>query len=180
MDVSNLQTKGSGNCLFHAIRGCLSLRKSSDKEAPFYPCRYLRRAVVAHMAHQRHKVMKHKGAALRSTYGIANNELSDTPLSYKQYLQFLLKSTTWGEDIVIYAISDLFRLKITSINTVRLDEYRCRHNQSLRDVDAVLIFNGSNHYSYAGKWSFVLVTGRLRWAFVVNQSFVIQKVHGIF
>ena len=105
--------------------------------------------------------MKHKGAALRSTYGIANNELSDTPLSYKQYLQFLLKSTTWGEDIVIYAISDLFRLKITSINTVRLDEYRCRHNQSLRDVDAVLIFNGSNHYSYAGKWSFVLVTGRL-------------------
>ena len=30
-----------------------------------------------------------------------------------------------------------------------------------RDVDAVLIFNGSNHYSYAGKWSFVLVTGCL-------------------
>ena len=166
--------------MFHAIQGCLSLRKSSDKEAPFYPGRYLRRAVVAHMAHQRHRVMKHKGAALRSTYGIANNELSDTPLSYKQYLQFLLKSTTWGEDIVIYAISDLFRLKITSINTVRLDECRCRHSQSLRDVDAVLIFNGSNHYLYAGKWSFVLVTGCLRWVFVVNQSFVIQKVHGIF
>ena len=35
---------------------------------------------MAHMAHQRHRVMKHKGAALRSTYGIANNELSDTPL----------------------------------------------------------------------------------------------------
>ena len=83
MDVCNLQTKGSGNCLFHMIRGCLRLRKSADKEAPFYPCRYLRRAVVAHMAHQRHRIMKHKGAALRSTYGIANNELSDTPISYK-------------------------------------------------------------------------------------------------
>ena len=168
MDVCNLQTKGSGNCLFHVIRGCLRLRKSADKEAPFYPCRYLRRAVVAHMAHQRHRVMKHKGAALRSTYGIANNELSDTPISYKQYLQFLLKSTTWGEDIVIYAISDLFKIKITSINAVRLDEYRCRHNQSLNVVDAVLIFNGSSHYSYAGKWLFVLLTGCLWWSFVVD------------
>ena len=155
------------------------MRKSADKEAPFYPCRYLRRAVVAHMAHQRHRVMKHKGAALRSTYGIANNELSDTPISYKQYLQFLLKSTTWGEDIVIYAISDLFKIKITSINTIRLDKYRCRHNQSLNVVDVVLIFNGSSHYSYAGKWSFVLLTGHLWWSFVVDESFVIQKVHEI-
>ena len=144
------------------------MRKSADKEAPFYPCRYLRRAVVAHMAHQRHRIMKHKGPALRSKYGVANNDLSDTPMSYKQYLQFLLKSTTWGEDVVIYAISDLFKLKITSINTNRLDEYRCRHNQSLSVVDAVLIFNGSNHYSFAGKWSFVHLTGRLRWSFVVD------------
>ena len=146
--------KDPATAYYHAIRGCLQLRKSADKEALFYPCRYLRRAVVAHMAHQRHRVMKHKGAALRSTYGIANNELSDTPISYKQYLQFLLKSTTWGEDIVIYALSDLFRIKITSINAIRLDEHRCRHNQSLNVVDAVLIFNGSNHYLFASKWLF--------------------------
>ena len=137
--------------MFHAVRGCLRLRKSADKEAPFYPCRYLRRAVVAHMAHQRHRVMKHKGPALRSKYGVANNDLSDTPISYKQYLQFLLKSTTWGEDVVIYAISDLFKIKITSINASRLDEYRCRHNQPLSVVDAIFIFNGFNHYSFAGK-----------------------------
>ena len=103
--------------------------------------------------------MKHKGAALRSKYGVANNDLSDTPISYKQYLQFMLKSTTWGEDVVIYAISDLFKIKITSINASRLDEFRCRHNQTLRTVDTVLIFNGSNHYSFASKWSFVLLTG---------------------
>ena len=145
------QTKGTRNCLFHAICGCLRLRKSADKEAPFYPCRYLRRAVVAHMAHQRHRVMKHKGAALRSKYGVANNDLSDTPISYKQYLKFMLESTTWGEDMIIYAISDLLKIKITSINTSRLDEFRCRHNQPLSAVDAILIFNGSNHYSFAGE-----------------------------
>ena len=166
------QTKGAGNCLFHVIQGCLRLRKSADKEAPFYPCRYLRRAVVAHMAHQRHRVMKHKGAALRSKYGVANNDLSDTPISYKQYLQFMLKSTTWGDDVVIYAISDLFKIKIISINASRLDEFRCRHNQTLRTVDTILIFNGSNHYSFAGKWSFVLLTGHFPWTFVVCQSFV--------
>ena len=154
--------------MFHAVRGCLRLRKSADKEAPFYPCRYLRRAVVAHMAHQRHRVMKHKEPALRSKYGVANNDLSDTPISYKQYLQFLLKSTTWGEDVVIYAISDPFKIKITSTNASRLDEYRCRHNQPLSVVDAILIFNGSNHYSFAGKWSFLHLTGCLWWTFVVN------------
>ena len=136
--------------------------------------------MVAHMAHQRHRVMKHKGPALRSKYGVANNDLSDTPISYKQYLQFLLKSNTWGEDVVIYAISDLLKLKITSINASRLDEYRCRHNQPLSVVDTILIFNGSNHYSYAGKWSFVVLTGCLWWAFVVNWSFVISKVHCVF
>ena len=145
------QTKGAGNCLFHAIRGCLRLRKSADKEAPFYPCRYLRRAVVAHMAHQRHRVMKHKGPGLRSKYGVANNDLSDTPISYKQYLKFMLKSTTWGEDVIIYAISDLLKIKITSINASRLDEFRCRYNQPLSAVDAILIFNGSNHYSFASE-----------------------------
>ena len=124
--------------------------------------------MVAHMAHQRHRVMKHKGPALKSKYGVANNDLSDTPISYKQYLQFLLKSNTWGEDVVIYAISDLLKLKITSINASQLDEYRCRHNQPLSVVDPILIFNGSNHYSYAGKWSFVLLTGCLQWVFVVN------------
>ena len=103
------------------------------------------------MAHQRHRVMKHKGAALRSKYGVAHNDLSDTPISYKQYLQYMLKSSTWGEDVIIYAISDLFKLKITSINANRLDEYRCRHNQPLSAVDVILIFNGSNHYSFAGK-----------------------------
>ena len=120
--------------------------------------------------------MKHKGAALRSKYGVAHNDLSDTPISYKQYLQYMLKSSTWGEDVIIYAISDLFKLKITSINANRLDEYRCRHNQSLSAVDVILIFNGSNHYSFAGKWSFVLTTGRFRWTFLANRSFVIRMV----
>ena len=167
------QTKGSSNCLFHAIIGCLRVRKSTDKKAPFYPCRYLRKAAVVHMAHQRHRVMKHKGAALRGKYGVANNDLSETPISYKQYLQHMLKSITWGEDVIIYAISDLFKIKITSIDVSRLDEFRCRHNQPLSAADAILIFNGSNHYSFAGKWSFVHLTGCFWWTFVVNWSFVI-------
>ena len=124
--------------------------------------------MVAHMAHQRHRVMKHKGPALRAKYGVANNDLSDTPISYKQYLQLLLKSNTWGEDVVIYAISDLFKLKITAINVSRFDEFRCRHNQPISAVDVILIFNGSNHYSYASKWSFVHLTRHFWWTFVVK------------
>ena len=112
--------------------------------------------------------MKHKGAALRGKYGVANNDLSDVPISYKQYLQLMFKSTTWGEDVMIYRISDLLKLKITTINAQRLDEFCCRHNQPLAATDVILIFNGTNHYSFASKWSFVLITGCFQWMFLVD------------
>ena len=112
--------------------------------------------------------MKHKGAALRGKYGVANNDLSDVPISYKQYLQYMLKSTTWGEDVMIYGISDLLKIKITTINANRLDEFRCRHNQPLAAADAILIFNGMNHYSFASKWSFAYLTGHFQWLFLVD------------
>ena len=37
------------------------------------------------------------------------------------------------------------------INANRLDEARYRHDLSLGAADVVLIFNGNNHYSFAGK-----------------------------
>ena len=72
-------------------------------------------------------------------------------LSYRQYLIKLLNKTTLGEDVCIHALSCLFRLKITCANASRLDKALYRHNLPLRAVDVVLIFNGNNHYSFAGK-----------------------------
>ena len=40
------QTKSSGNCMFHAFKGCLQVRHSGSKDAVYFPCRYLRMMIV--------------------------------------------------------------------------------------------------------------------------------------
>ena len=135
--------------MFHAVKGAIRVRKSSDTEAPYFPCRYLRRQMVVFMAHNRTKMWKHKEASLRGLYGVEAE--GEEILSYRQYLIKMLNKSTWGEDVCLHALSCLFRLKITVINANRLDEARYRHDLPLGAVDMVLIFNGNNHYSFAGK-----------------------------
>ena len=67
----------------------------------------------------------------------------------------MLKRTTWGEDVVIYSLATLFDLCITVVNSAALEEYRYWHNLPLHRADVVLVYNGRNHYLYAGKWTLV-------------------------
>ena len=103
------------------------------------------------MAHNRSFVWKLKSASLRSKYGVENGDYVDHPLSYKDYLRNMLKRSFWGEDVVIYSLASLFDLKITVLNSRRLEEYRFRHNLPLHAADVVLVYNGNNHYLFAGE-----------------------------
>ena len=105
--------------------------------------------MVVFRAHNRAKIWKHKEASLRDLYGVEAE--GEDILSYRQYLIKLLDKATWGDDMCIHALSFLFRLKITCVNASRLVEARCHHNFPLDALDVVLIFNGNNHYSFAGK-----------------------------
>ena len=105
--------------------------------------------MVVFMAHNRSKIWKHKEASLWGLYGVEAE--GEEILSYRQYLIKLLNKATWGEDVCIHALSCLFHLKITCVNASRLDEARYCHNLPLGAADIVLIFNGNNHYSFAGK-----------------------------
>ena len=75
---------------------------------------------------------------------------SATPISFKEYCRNLLHRNFWGDDVVLYAITMMFKTTITVVNAVKLEEYRIRHNLPLHEVEIVLIFNGRNHYTYAG------------------------------
>ena len=67
----------------------------------------------------------------------------------------MLKRTTWGEDVVIYSMATLFDLCITVVNSAALEEYGYQHNLPLHRADMVSVYNGRNHYLYAGKWMLV-------------------------
>ena len=148
-----------GNCLFHAFKGCLKVRGGEDKVSVYFPCRYLRRMIVAWMAHNRYFLFKHKKVSLQSKYGVEGGDYCPEPISVKEYLRKMLKRSFWGEDVVLYALSCLFDLKITVVNGSTLDEHRFRHNQPLAAVDVVLVYNGHNHYIYAGRWTLVHLSG---------------------
>ena len=107
---------------------------------------------VAWMAHNRYFIYKHKKASLLSKYGVQGGDYVAEPLSFKEYLRHMLRRSFWGEDIVLYCLSCLFDLKITVVNARTLDEYRFRHDQPLALADVVLIFNGHNHYIFAGNY----------------------------
>ena len=118
----HFQTKSLGNCLFHAFKGCLQVRYLGAKDAVYFPCRYLRRMIVAWMAHNRCFVIKHKLLSLQSKYGIEDGDLVPKPITYREYLRMMLKRTTWGENVVIYSLATLCDLRITVVNSSALQK----------------------------------------------------------
>ena len=102
--------------MFHTFKGCLKVRGGGDKVSVYFPCWYLRRMIVAWMAHNRYFLFKHKKVSLQSKYGVEGGDYCPEPISVKEYLRKMLKRSFWGEDIVLYALSCLFDLKITVVN----------------------------------------------------------------
>ena len=131
-------------------KGVLESEDRRDHSSPYFPCRYLRRLVVAWMCHNRYMIWKLKRVSLESKYGVEGGDVCAHPISFKDYLRKLLTRSMWGDDVVLYSLSCIYDLKITVLNAHTMDEYRYRHNQPLASADMVLILMGGNHYLYAG------------------------------
>ena len=151
--------------MIHAIQGCCRIRNNTDKSAEYFPCRYWRRFIVKWIINNRTLIWKHKEASLRGQYGVEGGDLVPHPISLKEYCRLLLKRSTWGEDIVLHAVSGALKSAITVVNENTLHEYRIRHDRPLSAVDMVLVLTGGNHFVFAGKWTFThfmdASTGRL-------------------
>ena len=93
--------------------------KDGDRYLPYYPNRYFHRQVVNWMVENRQKVFVYMDSTLRAAYGIADPTASHGgPFSYREYLDKLLKRGFWGEEIVLWAVSMMWGLKITVLNYI--------------------------------------------------------------
>ena len=150
-----LQVDGTGNCLFSALKKSMAVRNAASREATYFPNRYFRRMVVSYMVNNRQLIMKNKFVALMSTYGVVvegdQGRGWTAPLSFRQYLHLLLRRDFWGDEIVLFAVSCMWLVKITVFNTKTMQEYRIRHDRAMEDADMVVTYNGSNHFNAAGK-----------------------------
>ena len=156
--IVHFKVEGNRNCMFAIVKKSLQVRhsgpgRSRDKgrELPYYPNRYFRRQVVHRMAENCQKVMHYMGPAIRATYGVADPTASHGGLfSYATYLKKLLKKEFWGDEIVLWSILMMWGLKISTLNSKTLQEYRIRHNCAFCHVDVGLVYNSHTHYSAAG------------------------------
>ena len=151
----SLQVDLSGNCLFGALKRSLTVcnNSASGRDAPYFPNCYFQRQVVNYIINHRCPIYHNKYEALMSLYGVEGTDPSrdwNLPLSFKQYLRWLLKKSFWGDKIVLYAVSCMWRLKITILNTKTLQEYRIQHDRTMDHANTVLTFS-NNHFNATGK-----------------------------
>ena len=66
---------------------------------------------MAWMIKHHQLVMANKGVALMVNYGLEEKDGQfKGPLSYKQYLWHILQHHFWGDEIILYAISCMWKL----------------------------------------------------------------------
>ena len=116
-----LQVDGTGNCLYAAIKNSLSVCTVTSRDTTYFPNHYFRRMVVHWMVNHWQLIYNNKFLALMSLYDIEEwvdpNRIWNPPLSFKQYLCLLLWRDFWGDEVVLHAISCMWSMKITMLNT---------------------------------------------------------------
>ena len=135
---------------------------ATSREATYFPNRYFRRMVVFFMVNHHQLVLKNKLWSLSSHYGVEVEEDEEVqwargwtpPLSYRQYLHLLIRRDFRGDEVVLFAVSCMWSVKITVFNLKTMQEYRIRHNRAMEEADIVIVYNGVNHFCAAGKGRF--------------------------
>ena len=87
-------------------------------------------------------IYRNKYLALMANYGLAEETPQfKGPLSFKDYLHHILHCDFWGDEIMLYMISCMWRLWITVVNSHTVEEYHNCHSFHLKDADVGLVFN---------------------------------------
>ena len=154
-----LQVDGTGNCLFVAIKKSLSVCTVISQEATYFSTCYFRRMVVNYMVNHQQLIYNNKFLALMSMYGVEEQVDPgrgwNPPLSFKQYLCLLLQRDFWGDEVVLHAISFMWSMKITMLNTKTLQEYRIWHDKVMEKADVIITYNAMNHFNATGTYGYL-------------------------
>ena len=139
-----------------------------------YTNQHMSREVVLHLVTHMANYEQDLTPLIRGIYG-AGDPLT-TPQSICSYLQDLLQTNFWADEIVLKVLSINFRLTITVIWGDTRREERVRHNRELSEVDIILVLTRRGHYSPAGKFSFPVDTHCLQsliFSIIIHYCFIL-------
>ena len=159
--------EGNGNCLFATLRRLMAVPVE-------YTNQHIRREVVLHLVTHMANYEQDLIPLIRRIYG-AGDPLT-TPQSVCSYLQDLLQTNFWADEIVLRVLSIIFRLTITVIRGDTGREERVCHNRELSEVNIILVLTRRGHYSLAGKFSFPIYTHCLQsliFSIIIHYCFIL-------
>ena len=138
--------------MYASIKKGLGVHLATERQFPYFPTRYFRRQVADWLVTNRQRIMLVKGDYIRETYGIRDDDAQFRgPFTYKEYCRNVLDKRFWGDALILYAISCMWAVKISVVNSKTLQQYKVRHTAGLWDADIVLVYNSSSHYTAVGK-----------------------------
>ena len=161
-----IPTAEDGDCLFGAFRRCTTLPAECADA-------HIRRVIIKVISHSHQFFFNLFKRSIATTYGldrdtpeqiqqkiaakkITEQELREAnypgPFSFHSWLKFMLENSSYGDAMIVMAMSMLWNLKITVLNAERLFEIRFRHNSIISKADMVLVQSSqTEHYVAAGK-----------------------------
>ncbi len=119
-------------------------------QSPHYKSHHLHCQVALFGMEYQYCVMDHVLPQLARLYGSGEFFF---PISFQEYLKYLLRKNSWGDQLVVYIILKMWNLKISIVVASGCTMSGCIyevpicHNGGMRDADIILAFDGVDHYS---------------------------------
>ena len=158
-------TPKDGDCLYSALKWGIDFPQE-------YSADLLMRQVIVTICEHPDFFLRKLEIGIKGTYGgnrltkeeykkkeqdgtLEPDEIKDYsapgPFSLVEYLEYIWKDGTWGDETFVVALSIQWHLASTVLNAEHLYEVRMRHDRPLSDVDLVVVHCGQNHYVGACK-----------------------------
>ena len=116
---SFLKVKGDGSCLFSSVRCQIDI--------PYeFTNTHLRRQVIKFMCTHHNFFYNHTKEIIRDLYGGGETK---GPFSFVGFLKYMLKRSSWADEIIINALSIMWQLPMTIIFTEDLRQLKIRHTK---------------------------------------------------
>ena len=158
-------TPKDGDCLYSALKWGIDFPQE-------YSADLLKRQVIVTICEHPDFFLRKLEIGIKGTYGgnrltkeqykkkeqegtLEPDEIKDYsapgPFSLVEYLEYMWKDGTWGDETFVAALSMQWQLASTVLNAEHLYEVRMRHDRPLAEVDLVVVHCGQNHYVGACK-----------------------------
>ena len=138
------QVGKDGNCLFNAVRQCIAV------SLPYFKSRHLWQQMVQFAIEGQYFLIPTVMPQIQGLYG---NSDFFFPVTFKEYLQYMLEDGVWGDQVALYLIARMWNMKISILVaggwqvTVEIYKVPLHHQGGMVEADIVVAFNGHGHYS---------------------------------